>query len=1262
MDKEFPQSLLGKSREPITVSSADDFDIEALEANIDYDLIPHQRAAIVESVDAEEDIIQGGKIIPFNREIVSKDGQFTITPIKKSGGRIVYRYNKDGEQVEDSMLPTNIVRQYELADALKEDSPIERFTRSKDLTFKAGGEYVIENSQGDEMVIEIDDVVRDKNDQKDILHGVDIDGKWSNIRLSKVYGQARAFLRSGEKVAEEVVSVEEEDDDREANEQILEVSDDVKNVGENQVENESGLHDFVGKWAEEKGGRVAFQIKDVIDADGEQKLSLQFPGNEDRMESLADLQEKYTIYDEEPSDGATWDIKTGRRIGAIYGKDKDGEKAVVGYNDIRNEKNHNLRKYHDKSHQLINDAATKQNAMHEKTTSESSSDASLENKNSTTNAEQGENADSAEFQFPRHEAEIDKLEAQLDLVEGERAKLQEALTSTDDPVFRRNAESQLQALQADFTNLSNEIGKIVSEYADLPSGIDDSLGDAAHDHVLQSAKYQELQQEYDAADNDEKKAMLQEEMAQLRVQMESTSDDVDALAARNYDQHNSRVQEKKEVSVGSSTAIENGAEKEDDAAVRESGADNAAVLENLQESLLDARQVFVNKVIEGEKAAKLKEFLRVKNEVGIESDALSEESDILNTQYKSALDAYLSQKIAQEYGDLSDAEKRLKRNELLVNEYLDLDVLKIGMREESESKWSQRWGALKEKRIFGIAAGTAVGVGSGMLAKMATTYMTGFVGGAVVGGVVAGRMEYGRKRKEQISVQRENLRETAEGVIAQISDKLDSDLSVLREISAGLLTQRQLDVALAKNSAWKSAAIASVTTLVFGSVFDTFSGDASEGSGGDLEFTGEQGSVSDVGEVAADEMNAESDEALQADASGEIPDVSASAEESQEVSRTNELVNKVPSDYHVEGDSSALTDSHDAGDVGLANTGDPYITHGIDHVDMMDASLEDASWKGEDVTMLSENVAALTVEKGTTIFGNVEQFFIDNKDQLTDGRMGWDPEKYGDTEAGVEKWASERASGLVNELQEQYSNVDFTSTEIGEKFTVDLANLSDIRLNIADPSHFEALTAVPTDLPIADDFGTAMSPAEEIETGSATESDRVEQNSPQKDVLETSTSAPAPEVIQQQGPALESANASEVSLQGIEHLPPHEVVKELNREFLDMSSSERQHLQSVMGEQMKEIFGSSAKCREFEATSLQFLGNVDSAYQGISVNEVCDIYAEKAGEVIDPAVIEKIQQTSRNMKDFVLRMNLFAHHSGIALESFNKSVDLSGRH
>lgn len=103
------------------------------------------------------------------------------------------------------------------------------------------------------------------------------------------------------------------------------------------------------------------------------------------------------------------------------------------------------------------------------------------------------------------------------------------------------------------------------------------------------------------------------------------------------------------------------------------------------------------------------------------------------------------------------------------------------------------------------------------------------------------------------------------------------------------------------------------------------------------------------------------------------------------------------------------------------------------------SEVESASAQPENIESSLEQIKMI---EGKGIKDSLAQFLAKNYEQLTEGKMGWDPEKY----ASVEEWADKRAIGIVGELKEQYPGYNFDQVSTETEFQVDLSNKADIQI------------------------------------------------------------------------------------------------------------------------------------------------------------------------------------------------------------------------
>lgn len=80
------------------------------------------------------------------------------------------------------------------------------------------------------------------------------------------------------------------------------------------------------------------------------------------------------------------------------------------------------------------------------------------------------------------------------------------------------------------------------------------------------------------------------------------------------------------------------------------------------------------------------------------------------------------------------------------------------------------------------------------------------------------------------------------------------------------------------------------------------------------------------------------------------------------------------------------------------------------------------------------------VKEDSSMRDTVAKLLADNHEKLTQGKMGWNPDKY----ASVEEWANKRAIGIVGEYTG--GSNDFDKISIDSKINIDMSNPADIRI------------------------------------------------------------------------------------------------------------------------------------------------------------------------------------------------------------------------
>lgn len=80
------------------------------------------------------------------------------------------------------------------------------------------------------------------------------------------------------------------------------------------------------------------------------------------------------------------------------------------------------------------------------------------------------------------------------------------------------------------------------------------------------------------------------------------------------------------------------------------------------------------------------------------------------------------------------------------------------------------------------------------------------------------------------------------------------------------------------------------------------------------------------------------------------------------------------------------------------------------------------------------------VKEGSSMKDTVAKLLIQNHEKLTEGKMGWNPDKY----PSVEEWANKRAIGIVGEFTG--GSHDYDKISVDSKITIDLNNPADIKI------------------------------------------------------------------------------------------------------------------------------------------------------------------------------------------------------------------------
>jgi hypothetical protein len=167
--------------------------------------------------------------------------------------------------------------------------------------------------------------------------------------------------------------------------------------------------------------------------------------------------------------------------------------------------------------------------------------------------------------------------------------------------------------------------------------------------------------------------------------------------------------------------------------------------------------------------------------------------------------------------------------------------------------------------------------------------------------------------------------------------------------------------------------------------------------------------------------------------SADMPDTIAATVATEEGVQTEQL-DSVPQ-YTNEAQMAAMEQSDES-----ARADNPFIQRltGIEHVE--------------------GNVGELTIEKGGSVEKTLIQFLTQNKEHLTAGNMGWDPEKFDN----VQEWAQKRAHVLAQEYARAHEGFDIDTVQPGTKIILDINDPADIKTDIdfaGNGPHIEAMEA-----------------------------------------------------------------------------------------------------------------------------------------------------------------------------------------------------------
>ncbi|KKP68613.1 MAG: hypothetical protein UR66_C0004G0013 [Candidatus Moranbacteria bacterium GW2011_GWE1_35_17] len=84
----------------------------------------------------------------------------------------------------------------------------------------------------------------------------------------------------------------------------------------------------------------------------------------------------------------------------------------------------------------------------------------------------------------------------------------------------------------------------------------------------------------------------------------------------------------------------------------------------------------------------------------------------------------------------------------------------------------------------------------------------------------------------------------------------------------------------------------------------------------------------------------------------------------------------------------------------------------------------------------------IEVIEGKGIKDTVAALLAKNYENLTQGKMGWNPDKY----ASVEEWADRRAVGIVAELKADHPDYNYDKVSLDSQITLDMHNPADIKI------------------------------------------------------------------------------------------------------------------------------------------------------------------------------------------------------------------------
>jgi len=142
------------------------------------------------------------------------------------------------------------------------------------------------------------------------------------------------------------------------------------------------------------------------------------------------------------------------------------------------------------------------------------------------------------------------------------------------------------------------------------------------------------------------------------------------------------------------------------------------------------------------------------------------------------------------------------------------------------------------------------------------------------------------------------------------------------------------------------------------------------------------------------------------------------------------------------------------GGTGDGGAGDQPVETGAKEIPSSGAGAEALQSVPENIESAAQldpsGESVVEVIRGGGIKDSLAKFLEDHHQELTEGKMGWDPDKY----ESVEDWANRRAIGIVGELKRDYPNYNFDKVSEESSFQIKFSDKADIKIKgFNDPLH-----------------------------------------------------------------------------------------------------------------------------------------------------------------------------------------------------------------